>query len=287
MQTLSGPLAKWLFSLLIASTKPGGSVYSFEPALECGTDAVRATCPLTRSCSNDGPLCAAPRWSAVRQAWVRPETREGAARRFVSVANALAETSTRLTGCRDESGSVVEDCKPIAWGGGARGLASALTTLVVWESGGREDIEAGYAPMGRGPDHEACMCQEMPDHIKPYASWLPEGATVEDAVQSVLGEQNLGHCFEVAARMISIRRQNAASMCHGLDPIYAMFSLYGTGSRCSSAGLSVGDFALKRQGTYRKFLSMKPALPDWVEMAIGTPVPTTVATVSEPANPTE
>lgn len=270
---MASSLATQLLALLLQSAHPGQSVYSMEPLPACGSDAQHPACALSPICDVDSPLCSPPHWSPARHAWVRVESRDAAARRFAGMAEALARTATYLSQCRDESGIPDEGCKPINWVRGTgqdRDLALAGLTVILYESGGREDILSGYPPMGRGKSGEACAMQIMPSEIRNYVTWLsPEElkkATDEELAQSMLGADAhaQAHCYEVGLRMLARARSQAVHRCKSTWT-YSMFALYGTGSRCDSYGV-LGDFAAMRQKTFLSFRNKKPediALPEW------------------------
>lgn len=249
-----------LLAHVLAHGAPGGSVYSLAPAASCGTDPRAPACALVRVCDAPGPLCGAPRWSRARGAWVVAENRAQAEARWRGIVESADRVARRLVDCRLPDGSVDLDCEPVSWPRGpgrARELAFALGTVAFWESGLREDIQIGAPPLGRGPAGEVCVAQVMPDQIQANASWLSKAertrALTKEA-RSELAESLLGtdpaaldRCFEVAARILARARRTCAGS--GLAWTYSTFAAYGTGSRCSSAGLPSGDFAAKRQRT--------------------------------------
>lgn len=254
------PFQTAVLSFLISHGAPGRSVYSFEPLPSCGTDSKSPTCQLERVCGDSGPLCAAPRWSQARKAWVRVESRDTAERRWLRILEAAERTATRLVDCKDVEGNVMEDCEAAGWPRGrgrAREMTLVLMTTAFWESGLREDIQAGLPPSGRGPDGEVCLMQVMPEHVPTMASWLPKKERqrawnrddLEQLAQTLLGDspEALDRCFEIGARHLARSRR----ACSGKgDWAYGMWASYGTGNRCTSYGVA-GDFAAKRLRTFR------------------------------------
>lgn len=232
------PLAKYMFMFLLNHTGPGNSVYSMELLPSCGSDKNTPACELTPVCPGDSPLCSPPRWSDYRGGWVRVETREAAARRYMTAAEALVRTATRLTRCTDERGSVVEDCTPIRWPEGPQSAACAMLASSIWESGYREDIMTGAPPAGRGPDGEGCVMQVMPQHIAANVSWLTDEERVkltpEEVVQRVLGadQGSLERCYEAGGRMLAKFRSYAGAKCKHATWTYSMYAAYGTGGQC-------------------------------------------------------
>lgn len=261
--------AALILSYFLAHGAPGGSVYSFAGAPECGHDASAPACSLERSCEAAGPLCAAPRWSSVRGAWVRVETRDQASDRWTGIAASLERVAGRLVDCRLPDGSVDLDCEPAGWPRGtgrARELAFAGATVAFWESGLREDIEIGAPPMGRGPAGEVCLAQVMPDQIQSNASWLNKADRTralsrderEQLARTLLGTspEALDRCFEVSMRILARARRSCAGK--GLAWTYSTFAAYGTGSSCTSSGIA-GDFAQKRQRTLSTLIASAQA----------------------------
>lgn len=259
-----------ILAFWIAHGSIGNSPYSFEKVPECGTNPKEPACELKPVCTNPHDFrCRPPRWSPARGAWVRVETREAAERRLEPMAAVLAETARYVTSCRHEDGSVEEDCTPVRWPRGRdqdRMLAYAAATVVMWESGLREDIQGGYPPAGRGPDGEGCVMQVMPAQVASFAPWMEEKprtrAETEEAVKSLIGfdHDSMRRCFSVGMRILA----RARSSCRGsgMEWSYAMYSRYGTGNSCSSYGNPLGDFAKKRAKTFWMLRHFNPAVAD-------------------------
>lgn len=252
----------------------GNSPYSFEIADRCGTDQAKPTCALEPTCSQKAWRCAPPRWSDSRGGWVVPESGDSARERYRKLAASIARVAFRHARCRSEYGMVVEECTPSGWPEGPRSLALAGATTALWESGLREDIMHGHAPMGRGSMGEACLMQIMPNQIHRFASWIPnhersEYETLplgperarwdETWARRMLGDsqQALDRCFDVGMRALAAARGACRSRSGG-DWHYKMWSMYGTGSRCSSVGIH-DDFARKRSQTYLRMTRFRPA----------------------------
>lgn len=255
-----GSIATAILAFYAAHGSAGKSVYSFEELASCGKNPTTAACKLEPVCDLPGPLCAAPRWSAAREAWVRVESEAAALKRYEGIAEALERVAVRLVDCKTPDGSVDLSCQPAGWPRGrgrAQQLAFAAASVVMWESGLREDIQIGAPPMGRGPAGEACVMQVMPDQIQPVAGWLTKAEKQralkreerEALAASLLGTDAgaLDRCVEVGMRTLA----RARSMCAGKGVAwdYGMFSAYGTGSKCSSVGIQ-DDFAAKRSKTF-------------------------------------
>lgn len=249
-------LAQAILALFLThATPPGRSVYSFERMPECGANPTRATCPIEPVCKPAGPLCAAPKWSKYRQAWVRVESRETAIRRWRGIAESLARTSTFLVTCRDASGSVSEDCRPVDWRGKSGSLARATAVAVIYESGLREDVQYGYGPVGIGRDGERCLVQVMPEQVPQLATWLTDDQkkemTAAQVADTLLGDGvALDRCFEVGMRMLTRARRSCSGK--GVDWAFGMYSIFGTGTTCAAYGVQ-DDFALKRAKTLHHF----------------------------------
>lgn len=263
-------LGKLLFVLLATQTQPGRSVYSFEPVDSCEN---QPKCELARECDESlykpewstqqrehfakhNPLCAAPRWSKSRSAWVRIERRSTALDRYRDITSNLASVTSQLVHCHNGDGVVSEDCQPVHWGGSATSLAISGLTVIIHESGGREDVQEGHAPLGLGPGGEVSLFQIMPQFAVEHALWLPqdERATlvkeppserIKWAHDNLLGTRNLARSTEIGLRMLA--RSRRACSGKGFDWLYAMFSMYGTGSKCSA-----GKVSYNRTSTYHK-----------------------------------
>jgi hypothetical protein len=254
------PLATAVLALAISQAPPGRSPYSFEVMAECGTDPTRASCALEPVCADDAPACRPPKWSSVRGAWVRMESRPAAIRRYARMASVLAGTAQRLMAC-GRAGS----CAPLGWSGTEKTLALATLTVAFHESGLREDVQSGHPPLGRGPAGEACLVQVGLTQAPLYATWLAQEDREaianspkrrEELAKSLLGdsEQALGRCFEVGMRMLS--RARAACGKAGVPWDKGMFSMYGSGKTCRAA---VGE---SRRATFQRLLSAPVELPD-------------------------
>lgn len=255
-----GQIATAILAFYTAHANPGGSVYSFEALDACGKDPKAAACALKPVCEQPSLVCAAPRWSAVRDAWVRVESRDAALERYRGIAESLERVATRLVDCKLPDGSVDFDCQPAGWPRGkgrAQQLAFAAATVALWESGLREDIERGLPPMGRGPAGEVCVLQIMPSQVQGLASWLsPRERTRalkreehEALALTLVGTEPaaLDRCVEAGMR--NLARARATCSGKGVAWDYGMFSAYGTGSKCTSVGIQ-GDFAAKRSKTF-------------------------------------
>jgi hypothetical protein len=253
-------LAQLVLALAIEHGHPGRSPYSYEPVVECGSDSVRPLCELKPACADSAPQCRPPKYSRVRGAWVRQESRETALSRFAKVATALSKTVKRLTSCTGESRT---NCEPIAWSGGERTLALAGLTVVLHESGLREDIMFGHPPLGRGPAGEACLMQVAVDQAPLHASWLtPEQREQiarqpqrrEQLARTLLGDSPaaLERCFEVGLRALARARRS----CEGSGSWETgMFSMYGSGRVCR-----VPVIAETRTKTFRVLTAARPQL---------------------------
>ena len=190
MQVALTELARFILVILLNHTVPGGSIYSMQTLPECGTDEHAPTCEMARVCDGASPLCAPPRWSESRSAWVRVESREAAALRLRNAAIALAKAAEYLASCHRD-GVADEACRPLSWPRGTRDLAMAMLAKSIWESGYREDIMRGAPPAGRGADGEACVMQIMPAYIREHALWLSPEERVSRSDEE-LAQQQIG-----------------------------------------------------------------------------------------------
>jgi hypothetical protein len=152
------------------------------------------------------------------------------------------------------------------------GLSSSI-----WESGYREDIMEGHAPLGRGSDGEVCVMQVRPEYVAQYADWQPakdpDQMTQEDWAQEVLGSdvESLERCFRVGLRIMARMRGAAKRRCPG-DLVYGMYAFYGNGRSCNGKTVELGDYARLRANSFSKFMSKWPrgvSIPDWAVPLFG------------------
>lgn len=190
------------------------------------------------------------------------ETRDAAQRRFARIATHLATTATRLVECRTLNGDEIAGCEPVEWGGTTKTLALSALTVVLHESGFREDVQFGRPPLGRGPAGEACLMQLAPDQAAQNASWLSEVERErvnrspkerEKFVRTLLGDSPdaLGHCFDAGMRML-VRARRSCEGSGAWD--FGMFSLYGGGKSCR-----VPPIGTTRTRTLRTLTMKQPA----------------------------
>lgn len=262
------------------------SPYSFEPAPGCGVNPAAPTCRVEPLCASQGLLCAAPRYSRARGAWVRVERPSARIARYGAIARALARAAMMQSRCKDQHGAVTEDCEPPGWPGGPMTLAFSALSAATWESGFREDIQFGHAPLGRGPGGEVCLMQMMPDQVINVATWVPKAEreklkaqmtwkeNKEWGVKQLLGgpnhEEQLYRCF--VAGMNHLTRARKACSRRAPNWVHGMYSMYGTGQQCVTHGLK-NDFAEKRVATFwkmrRAYTGKPPKLPDDVVRILG------------------
>ncbi len=251
------PLAQALLAIALSHSRPGGSPYSKQLLPECGRSPDAPTCALRPVCEQRWFGCRAPRWSSSRSGWVRVESRKAAVARYAGIAESIARTAKRLKSCE-------APCRPIYWPGDTRSLAIATLTVVKHESGFREDIQGGYGPLGRGSRGESCLMQVMPDQAVRQAVWLSEDARAKIAksrvareafAKSLLGTKPaaLDRCIEVGVRMLAESRKSCSKS--SANWAYGMYSMYGTGTTCSSA--AVGN---SRSKTFQTFRTAKKQL---------------------------
>lgn len=258
------------------------SPYSFERVDACGTNPETPACPLEPQCHvPDHFACAPPRWSDARHGWVVAESKEHKVRRLAALADELRKAALWHTRCRDpHGGAVTEGCYVDSkWPEGPSTLAMAAATVTVWESGLREDIQYGYAPVGRGPGGEGCTQQIMPEQVLPNATWIaPERRREMIAEMSAKELREWGEralldgpdaqfrCYAASMNMLARARRACSGRFVG------MFSMYGTGKTCDATGIA-DNFHLKRLKTFKKFQASwdprKATLPDDVVAILG------------------
>jgi hypothetical protein len=190
------------------------------------------------------------------------ETKDVARRRFAHIAQGLATTATRLVECRTLNGDAITGCEPVEWGGTTKTLALSALTVVLHESGMREDVQFGHPPLGRGPAGEACLMQLAPDQAAQNAHWLSESERArvsqsprerEKFVRTLLGDSPaaLERCFDVGMRML-VRARRSCEGSGAWD--FGMFSLYGGGKSCR-----VPPIGTTRTRTLRTLTMKQPA----------------------------
>lgn len=280
--------AQGLLSLMLAAIPPDKpSPHSFEVLTKCGDNPDKATCVLAPQCADNHHFaCAKPRWSAARNGWVIVETREHRIRRYAEIATAATRAARWMTRCVGDTGVVDESCHPIRWPEGPLTLALSAVTAATWESGFREDIQNGYAPLGRGSGGEVCLMQIMPEQAIPNAVWLSPADRQRLLSQlswkerrawanQLLGDSKeaLFKCFVVGMNMLARARRHCARKG---DWVFGMYSLYGTGRTCAAHGI-MDRFAAKRVRTYRKMRSgwrpKKQMLPPAIAKMLGIAAP--------------
>jgi hypothetical protein len=283
--------AETVLALLVTfNQNAGNSPYSFEPAPACGTDQAKATCPLEPRCAVQSWQCVPPRWSDSRSAWVVPESKAAAYRRYKTIAASVARVAFLHARCKDQWGVVIERCRPSGWPEGPETLAMVAAVTAIHESGLREDIQFGLPPMGRGPDGEGCLVQVMPSQIAQFASWVPpdEKALYERSlapkrkeleeqwVARMLGDspESLDRCFDTGLRMLAHARRACSSA--GRWP-YGMWSMYGTGRTCAATQARPGakqSWAEERASMFYRMRSSRPLLPPEARTLLGMGVAT-------------
>lgn len=237
--------ATWLFALLVQHAPPGNTAFSVEVANDC-------------SSSN---ICEGARWSDFYSAWIRKESAERGAERYSSIAGALVDTArellcqnpdnTTMSGCSPAQGAL-EGKKKLRWDVMTLSVAGAAVAML--ESGFREDVQVGRGSAkkpstdggrGRGPGGEGCLVQAHPRSAWRFADTDPELRERAEAgdreareaiVASLLGtdEEALKRCWRTGLRMLVHARAYCAWASPTTEWDFAMFSLYGTGTSCTS-----------------------------------------------------
>jgi hypothetical protein len=241
-----------LLSLMMAFGHPGQSPYSMTKVAECGASKTQPTCHTKSVCNAQGSDCAPVHWSASRKAWVRKERTEEAEQRFRKIAKILSKQAKQVTKCALKD----PQCTRGQWRGSSEDFALATLTVILHESGLREDIEFGVSALGRGKRGGLCLMQIQPTTAAKYASWLSaseqkrvkKNARADDLLaKTMLGDapSSLEHCLSVGMQLLVNARQSCERSRHGWS--YGMFSMYASGSSCSVS--SVGP---TRQKTFRQ-----------------------------------
>ena len=192
------------------------------------------------------------------------ERRSTAIKRFAKIARVLASTQRRLLACDGDSEPTSSSCPRLGWQGSPRDLALSTLTVVLHESGLREDIQFGRPPFGRGPAGEACMMQIALEQAPRWAVWLPEEQRQriansprrrEKFAQTLLGDEPkaMARCFEIGMRMLASSRRSCSRSPLGWA--YGMFSMYGGGKTCR-----VPPIGRTRGKTFQTLRAARPKL---------------------------
>jgi hypothetical protein len=174
-----------------------------------------------------------------------------AARRYRVITDQLERTAHELLGC----GSDGTDCEPLGWRRSERELILATLTVALHESGLRRDVQRGDAPLGRGPNGEACLLQIDLQQAPRFAGWLPPETrdlisnskeARERFAVTLLGEDPdaLSRCFEIGMRMLAKADRSCSSSAP--SPDHGMFSMYGSGTTCNAPALANRSRTLAR-----------------------------------------
>jgi hypothetical protein len=235
-----------LFALLVQHAPPGQTAFSVEVAEDCVKKAT----------------CEGARWSDFYSTWTRKESAEHGAKRYEGIAAALID-SARETLCRAADDSALADCVPAKgaidpqskrarWDVTTLSVAGAAIAML--ESGYREDVQVGRGSArkpstdggrGRGPGGEGCLIQ-----AHPHSAWRFSDAPAELKkkaekgdrtarnliVESLLGsdQESLKRCWRTGLRMLIHARAYCAWAAPETDWDFATYSMYGTGTSCTS-----------------------------------------------------
>jgi hypothetical protein len=300
---------------------PGQSIHS-RSQIVCDE-----TCQRTPICSEPSLLCEAPKfseslfnskldikqqslltadqWKIYEQqvrfsSFTQAESYDEGVERYATIAEAVHLTAEKLSWrginkkCKDlcTNAPFSDDCKSCQkhrpWAYAPKELEQAILTVFLHESGFRQDVHAGEAPLGRGD------CKWMDIKTKKRTSpFAKNGTPIPGTCRSVcMGQINLGpdqkfgfyaddlvgtdlqhtmNCAEVTGRLLA----QARNRCNGAevgDIAMAMFSAYGTGGRCNSGGLGSkvpAKWALDRAKTYRRLKSAPTELSEKAKKALG------------------
>ncbi len=244
-------LAGAVLALALRFAPPGRSPHSLVPLPECGADPAQSSCAGVPVCDDAIISCRPPRWSRYHQAWVRIESAATAARRYQVIARQLELTAQKLLGCDAESTS----CEPLGWARSKHELVLATLTVALHESGLRRDVQRGEAPLGRGPNGEACLLQIDLQQAPRFAGWVPREdrdpisnspEARERFAQTLLGEdpKALSRCFEIGMRMLAKAHRSCSAKSS--SPDHGMFSMYGSGTTCNAPALANRSRTLAR-----------------------------------------
>ena len=235
-----------LFALLVQHAPPGQTAFSVEVANECVKQET----------------CEGARWSDFYSTWTRKESAEHGAKRYETIATTLVDTARELL-CRAPDDSPLPDCvaakgvfdpqtKRARWDVTTLSVAGAAVAML--ESGYREDVQVGRGSArkpsqdggrGRGPGGEGCLIQAHPQSAWRFSdapAELKQKAEKGDKeartliVESLLGidPESLKRCWRTGLRMLIHSRAYCAWASPKTDWDFATYSMYGTGTSCTS-----------------------------------------------------
>ena len=244
-------LAGAVLALALRFAPPGRSPHSLVPLPACGTDPYESSCAGVPLCDDAIISCRPPRWSRYHHAWVRIESAAMAAKRYQVIASQLEHTARRLLACDPQAAG----CEPLGWSRSERELVLATLTVALHESGLRRDVQRGEAPLGRGPNGEACLLQIDLQQAPRFASWVPleerdlisnSPEARERFARTLLGEDPdaLSRCFEIGMRMLAKAHRSCSAKSS--SPDHGMFSMYGSGTTCNAPALANRSRTLAR-----------------------------------------
>lgn len=178
MAAVNLPVA--ILAAMLSLQQPGASIYSLRHVEQHSPPG----------CDNPySLLCAPPRYSPARKAWVRPETRAEGLERYWVIAREAATVA--CAGAADCSTPAVLT------------RAAKLVSTVHAESGFREDVHAGFARGDSGRSH--CLGQIMTTGLDARVPWL-EQVYGRDLVGT--DREHTARCLEVS--MLALERAGIA-----------------------------------------------------------------------------
>ena len=249
---LDTSLAQHVLAAMLSLAPPGHSAYSRTVVPEC--DKV---CQSTRVCSDPGTICDAPSYSKGFRAYTRQENAEEGLRRYVGIAEAIADVAENLP----------------EWRFDRRELADVITTHAFFESGFRADVHAGVGPAAYGDcsSYDARTGAKVKDGTPGAARYCRAGCLLQINVRmlrvvspneklvlrDIVGTsaERTRTCITMGARVIVKTRGSMARQ--GDSWVFATMKSYG------------GLFAQARTNTYAKVKRAPPTLPESVLAQLG------------------
>ena len=259
-------MTPWLFLLMVEARLPGDTHFSVVPVAECQG---------AESCEGAERSAFYGTWvrqETVDQGKERYRLLAATQERAIEQVLCVRLDGTRIEGCLPEPVALDRKTKRLLFG--PETAVALQLGAAIPESGLREDVQMGRGfarkcpkggpssiegvcgpsddgGMGRGPGGEACVMQILPSSVALFADGdarliarAKAGNAVarEELLQTLLGDdpENLTRCWRTGLRMLLHAKsycdwwQSRAKIAK-VDPYFAAYSIYGTGTSCISA----------------------------------------------------
>jgi len=259
-------MTPWLFLVMVEARPPGDTHFSVAPVADClGAEVCEG--------AEHSPFYGTwVRQETSEQGKARYRLLAATQERAIEQVLCVRLDGTQIEGCLPEPVALDRKTKKLLFGP-QTAVALALGAAVP-ESGLREDVQMGRGfarkcppggprsiegvcgpsadgGMGRGPGGEACVMQILPSSVALFTDGDPRliarakagnAAAREALLQTLLGDdpENLARCWRTGLRMLLHAKSycdwwQSRSKLAKVDPYFAAYSIYGTGTSCISA----------------------------------------------------